>query len=246
MKTTAPDLHGCKSSKLKIFLVGFFGALVLRLVNLTLRWDSVGLSGDERWWADKKPCIILLWHGRQLFMPWIYLRHRSSRKGPAMTVLISQHDDGRMVAAGMHYLGVGSIPGSSSRGGLRAIFKLIEKLKSNSHVAITPDGPRGPANKMKNGVLIIAQRSGAAIYPSAFSAEKFWKFKSWDGMIFPKPFSRAVIVKGSAITVPSDATPAELETLSQSLEEALQEVTSRADNFFGPQPERVEQRQLAV
>ena len=136
------------------------------------------------------------------------------------------------MAEGMRFLGIDSIPGSKSQGGLRALYALVRRLKNNSHIAITPDGPKGPARKIKNGVLLIAQRSGAKIYPSSFSAEKFWRFRSWDGMIFPKPFSRAVMVKGAPITIQSGATNQEMAVLSQSVEDALNEVTARGDSYF--------------
>lgn len=232
MKTNVSGRHSRNFSNLKILFIGYFGALALRMVNLTLRWERIGLSGNERWWADKKPCILLFWHGRQLFMPWIYLRHHHPKKAPAMTALISQHEDGRMIAAGMRFLGIGSVAGSSSRGGLRALFLLIKKLQDNSHIAITPDGPKGPVHKLKNGALFIAQRSGASIYPSSFSAERYWKFKSWDGMIFPKPFSRAVMIKGTPFMVASNATEAQLASISQSVEDALMAVSAQADNYF--------------
>lgn len=219
-------------SRLKIFLIGLLGALVLRLVNLTLRWERVGLSDSQRWWADGAPLILIFWHGRQLFMPWIYLKHRSSRKAPAMTVLISQHEDGRMIAKGMSFLDIDSVAGSSSRGGLKALHLLIQKLKNHSHIAITPDGPKGPAQKLKSGVLVIAQRSQALIHPSAFSAEHVWKFRSWDGMIFPKPFSRAVMIKGDPIAVPEKLTEEEMAALTDSVEASLNEVTLRADSYF--------------
>lgn len=214
----------------KIGLIGFFGALLLRAVNLTLRWEYVGLDGTERYWSDGRPCIIVFWHGRQLFMPWIYLRHRREGSAPRMTALISQHSDGRMVAEGMRRLGIDSVAGSSSRGGLRALNSLASKLRGNSHIAITPDGPKGPRHEPKDGAIVIAQRTGALIFPTAYSAERRWQFRSWDGMIFPKPFSRAVMIKAAPIDVSSgdQALPA----LSSRLREALNEVTAQADGFF--------------
>lgn len=184
----------------KLLLIGILGSILLRLTNLTLRWEKVGLSGKERWWADESPSILLFWHGRQLFIPWIYFNHRRKRGAPGLTALISQHNDGRMVAEAMRFLGVDSVAGSSSRGGLRAIHQLIKTLKTNSHIAITPDGPKGPAQKLKNGAILVAQRSGTLMHPAAFAAEKYWQFSSWDKMIFPKPFSRAVFIKGAPLS----------------------------------------------
>jgi lysophospholipid acyltransferase (LPLAT)-like uncharacterized protein len=213
----------------KTWLIGLSGSLLLRAVNRTLRWDYVGLDGEDRYWANGKPCILVFWHGRQLFMPWIYLRHRSAG-APRMTALISQHSDGRMIAEGMRRLGIYSVAGSSSRGGLRALHSLSTELRSNSHIAITPDGPKGPIQKVKGGVLAIAQRTGAAIVPAAFSAEHRWQFKSWDGMIFPKPFSRAVMIKGRPIY--PDDTDGDVDRLTEMVEAALNDVTLRADNYF--------------
>lgn len=227
-----PEQRSSTADTLKVTLIGFFGALILRAVNATLRWEYVGLDGNERWWADREPCILLFWHGRQLFMPWIYLRHRKSKDAPAMTALISEHNDGRMIAMGMRFLGINSVAGSSSRGGLRALHALIDRLRNNSHIAITPDGPKGPAQKLKNGAIIIAQRSGATVYPSAFSAQRYWKFGSWCGMIFPKPFSKAVMIKGAPIVVAETENQEQLAAVSQSVEAALEAVTVQADNYF--------------
>ena len=219
-------------SGIKIYLIGLFGSLILRLVNYTLRWEKIGLSGEDKWWADSEPCILLFWHGRQLFMPWIYLNHRRSKNAPAMAALISNHNDGRMIASGMNFLGIDSVAGSSSHGGLKALFHMVKKLKNNSHVAITPDGPKGPVNKLKNGALIVAQKSGALIHPSAFSAESYWKFKSWDGMVFPVPFSRAVMIKGRPIAVDPNLTECQFDQLTLDIESSLNDVTSRADNYY--------------
>ncbi len=213
--------------------MGFFGSLLLRAVSWTLRWELVGLKEEDgQWWANQKPCILIFWHGRQLFMPWIYLNRQKSKNAPRMAVLISEHNDGRMIAAGMRFFGVDSVAGSSSRGGLRALHLLIKKLENYSHVGMTPDGPKGPPQKLKTGVLVIAQRSGAAIHPAAFAAERYWRFKSWDSMIFPKPFSRAVLIKGSPILVPQCDTEEQMAEASSRVENALNEVTKRADEYF--------------
>jgi lysophospholipid acyltransferase (LPLAT)-like uncharacterized protein len=217
---------------LKILIIGFLGSLILRVVNSTLRWESVGLEGEERWWADGKPSILLFWHSRLLFMSWIYFRHRTSADAPALTALISQHSDGRMIASAMRFLGVQCVSGSSTRGGLKALYSLVNKLKDNSHIAITPDGPKGPPQKIKNGVIFIAQRSEAKIQPAAFAAEHYWQFRSWDKMIFPKPFSKAVFVKGSPLSIKKNSTDEEVAAFSVAVEEALNEVARRADNYF--------------
>lgn len=220
------------SQRIKHTVIGLAGAVVLRILNATIRWEEVGFEGEDSRWSDGKPVVLIFWHGRQLLMPWIYHRHKSSRKAPAMTALISQHSDGRMVAAAMKFLGIRSVAGSSTRGGLEAIHSLIYCLNHHSHIAVTPDGPKGPARKMKSGVVHIAKRSGCVVVPGALAAERKWVFKSWDSMILPKPFSRAVFVKGESIDVKKLSERHSTEEMVQILEKALNATTERADAFF--------------
>jgi len=149
-----------------------------------------------------------------------------------MYVLISAHKDGRIVARAMQHLGIHSVAGSSTRGGRRAANELIEHLKEGHHVSITPDGPRGPARNAKNGAVKIAKQAGVQIYPVAASAERCWRFRSWDRMILPKPFSRAVQIIGQPLDIPPEADETDLEQYRRKLELALNQVSDAADNYF--------------
>lgn len=217
------------NEKFRIALIGVIGSLILRLLNFTLRWEMVGLSGDNRSWASGNPRIIAFWHGRQLFMPWLYRNFRVRGKGRPFYMLISNHSDGQIISHIVRWLGIRSVAGSSSHGGAAAIFHLIDKLAQGCHIGITPDGPRGPKYKLKPGIVRIAQRSGVAVYPAAISAENKWSFGSWDGMILPKPFSRSVVVLGEPVFVPAEAKGDELAAFSERIEDALNDVTRTAD-----------------
>lgn len=206
-------------------------SLFLRMLNRTLRWQTVGLDGVKKYWPSGAPRILAFWHNQQLLMPWIYLNGSKRADSKPIAVLISEHQDGRMVAKAMKFLGVESIAGSSSRGGRKALFDLIGKLKSGSHIAVTPDGPKGPPQKMRDGVIRIAQRSGAMIYPTAMASEKRWEFASWDRMFLPKPFSRAVIIMGEPIAIPADLSTSDLARYSTLVEDRLNAVTQQAEQY---------------
>ena len=214
----------------KNFLFGVLSSTLLRLINLTLRWETIGLDNEDRFWPYREPRILSFWHGHQLLMPWIY--KNGLRKEPCgrMYALISQHQDGRMIAKAMDFLGIDSIAGSSSRRGLGAMYDLIDCLKAGNHISITPDGPRGPKHKVKGGIFRIAQRTGAKIYPTAIVAEKKWTSRSWDGMFLPKPFSRAVMIMGEPLSVPSELSNDELERMMSVLEEAMGETIALAES----------------
>jgi lysophospholipid acyltransferase (LPLAT)-like uncharacterized protein len=133
--------------------------------------------------------IFAIWHGHLLPGLW---HHR--REG--VTVLISEHRDGEIVARAAESLGYGLIRGSTTRGGGRALISLVRELRAGHEIAITPDGPRGPARKFAPGALVAAQRSGAFILPVAVSASRSWRLRSWDRFMIPKPFARVTIAYG--------------------------------------------------
>ena len=73
--------------------------------------------------------------------------------------------------------------GSSSRGGVRAMMQLVEMIREGVCIGITPDGPRGPKYKVKEGVIKLSQITQKPIYPLAYSATKYWRFESWDSSL---------------------------------------------------------------
>ena len=133
-----------------------------------------------------RPFIFALWHGQLLPLLW---HHR----GQGVLVLISEHRDGEMVAQAAQSLGYGLIRGSTTRGGDRALISLVRELKAGHEVAITPDGPRGPAETFAPGALVAAQRSDSFILPVAAAADRAWRLRSWDRFVIPKPFARVTI-----------------------------------------------------
>jgi lysophospholipid acyltransferase (LPLAT)-like uncharacterized protein len=133
-----------------------------------------------------RPFIFALWHGHLLPLLW---HHR----GQGVLVLISEHRDGEMVARAAESLGYGLIRGSTTRGADRALISLVRELKSGHEVAITPDGPRGPAETFAPGALVAAQRSDSFILPVAASADRAWRLRSWDRFMIPKPFARVTV-----------------------------------------------------
>lgn len=141
-----------------------------------------------------QPFIFALWHGQLLPLLW---HHRAE----GVLVLISEHRDGELVARAALSLGYGLIRGSSTHGADRALISLVRELESGHEVAITPDGPRGPAKTFAPGALVAAQRSGSFILPVAASADRAWRLRSWDRFMIPKPFARVTVAYGAPTKV---------------------------------------------
>src|SRR5690606_17014476 len=140
-----------------------------------------------------------LWHGELMPLLW---QHR----GEGVRVLISEHRDGEIVARVAESLGFGTtVRGSTSRGGGRALLELVRVLRAGSEIAVTPDGPRGPARKFAPGALIAAHRAGAPIVCVAVHASSGWNLRSWDSFLIPKPFARVTFAYTAPETVVAES-----------------------------------------
>lgn len=216
----------------KIALIGHLGALLLSCLRRTLRLKIIANPALGQIWSADSPSVLVFWHNQQLMMPWIYLDQEKGHKKKPISALISQSKDGRFIAKAMDVLKIGSVAGSSSRGGKEALIQLVRLIKSGSHIAITPDGPKGPLHKVKIGALKASQLTGARILPACFAAEKVWRFGSWDKMILPKPFSKSVMLYGEPLLVPREASNEEIQQLADKLEAELNSITARAESML--------------
>jgi lysophospholipid acyltransferase (LPLAT)-like uncharacterized protein len=139
--------------------------------------------------AEGAPLVFAFWHGQML--PLLY-KHRDE----GVAILISSHRDGEIIARIGHRFGFRTVRGSTSRGGGRALLGLVRELERGGEVAVTPDGPRGPAARFAPGALIAAQRANAHIVPVAATADRAWRLRSWDRFLVPKPFARVTVAYG--------------------------------------------------
>ena len=141
--------------------------------------------------------VYVLWHGNLLPLLWTH-RNRG------VAVMISEHSDGEIIARVAHALGFRTVRGSTSRGAARALLSACRELEQGHDLAITPDGPRGPAQVVAPGALVIAQRTSAPMVPTAASATRAWRLRSWDAFLIPKPFATVTVAYGDPIRVAAD------------------------------------------
>lgn len=200
--------------------------LIIKSVYFTMRKTFVNFEGYRRFLADGGQMILAFWHGRLLMMPYSY-------PGKGITILVSQSKDGELIARTVKGFGIESVRGSSTRGWFAGIKGLLKSVQDGRDVAITPDGPKGPKMKAQIGAVLIARSTGLPIFPMAFGAKKKKTFRSWDSFILPYPFTMGVFICGEPINVPEDAGPEEMENYRRKLEDTLNELTAKADSFFG-------------
>ena len=110
---------------------------------------------------------------------------------------------------------------------------MIKRMKQNNRPAgIIPDGPQGPRFKIQSGVITLAKKTGYPIIPMSYSANRIKIFNSWDRFMLPFPFSTCRIIYGRPIFISKDADQVEEEKYLTDLEEELNRLTRRADQYF--------------
>jgi lysophospholipid acyltransferase (LPLAT)-like uncharacterized protein len=145
-------------------------------------------------------------------------------------VLISEHADGRMIAEACRHLGFRVVRGSATRGGARAVRQMYRRSRS-AHLAITPDGPRGPRRRVQPGVVYLAALTGLPIVPFGIAFERAWRMNSWDRFAVPMPWSAAVCVTADPIHVPENVRKDQLEHYRLVVENAMNVATERAERL---------------
>jgi lysophospholipid acyltransferase (LPLAT)-like uncharacterized protein len=141
------------------------GAAVIRALGRSMRIETRGHEHVDRLYREGKRVIIAFWHSRQLMMPLTY-------RGTLAYILISQHQDGEIIARIVERFGFLAVRGSSTRGGVEALRELIRLGRSGVDLVVTPDGPKGPAQVAKMGVIQLARASKLPIIPLAFGCSK--------------------------------------------------------------------------
>lgn len=170
--------------------------------------------------------------GRYIYAPWhehlLWGTYRYAQ--PGICLLISRHADGDILADVGRVWGLRAVRGSSMRGGVAALRKLLGEGKQ-CHLAITPDGPRGPRRRVQPGIVYVASRTGLSIVPMGIGYERAWRLPTWDRMALPWPGTLATCVTPAPIRVPPDAGKKELEHYRRLLERSLHEVTALAEGW---------------
>jgi lysophospholipid acyltransferase (LPLAT)-like uncharacterized protein len=187
------------------YLFTYGGLLLVKMISLTYRMKIVDAHHEKNILNEGDSLIYASWHQR--FFPGI--QFFAARK--PISIIISQSRDGDFISHIVNILGWYAVRGSSSRGGSEALQKVNELAMNGYKIGHIVDGPQGPPEVIKAGLIRIAQVTGKPIVPTITSGQKKWVFNSWDRFMVPKPFSRVIIRFGEPIYVASDLNDAEFE-----------------------------------
>jgi hypothetical protein len=206
-------------------------AFYLWLILRTIRWRHLNTGPVIETLARPGGVIGCFWHGRIALS--IAARPFVAPARPAR-LLISLSPDGEFIAQAMARMGLPSFRGSSRKtkdpkrksSGSAAYRRSLEWLEQGGVFVLTPDGPRGPAEHMADGVMRIAQRTGAPVFLLGFAARPCKRLKTWDSMVLPLPFGRGAIVFDGPLSFAPDA---DLETVRADWAARLTRATAAAE-----------------
>ena len=202
------------------------GALLVRALGWSWRIELRGVREYDRALEAGQRCIFAFWHARML--PLVY-----THRGRAIGVLVSQHRDGEWIARIIERLGFTTARGSSRRGGEEGVREMLDLARRQHPLAITPDGPRGPRERVKPGIVYLASRTGFPVVPVATAASHAWVFRSWDRFRVPHPFARVVVAYGPPLAIPRDLPGDETETWRLRVEGAIARLTREVCSVAG-------------
>jgi lysophospholipid acyltransferase (LPLAT)-like uncharacterized protein len=150
---------------IKLNLLPPLGAGLIKFLGKCIRISSLGEEKIDELYQQGYQMIIVFWHGQQLMMPLAY-------RGKLAYILISRHRDGELIYRIVNQFGFRSVRGSTTRGGSLALRQLIRHGREGADLVVTPDGPKGPRQKVQDGVLSLAKLTGFPIVPLTFNCSK--------------------------------------------------------------------------
>jgi lysophospholipid acyltransferase (LPLAT)-like uncharacterized protein len=169
--------------------------------------------------------IYAFWHESLLYLAGRYGHHKN------VAILISRHADGELIAQACRWMGIKTIRGSTAKAGAAALLAMLEQAYKG-HLAITPDGPRGPRQQVQPGTIYLASRSGLPIVPIGVAYAKAWYAPSWDRLGIPAPFSRAAGIAGPPLHVPAGLAKEQLGVYAEELKNRMIQATHQAQAWL--------------
>ena len=211
-----------RKKKFQRWFITKFLTLLILITGYTARKRQINKEFLENSIKEYGSVIVATWHKNIFFSIWLLRNHD-------LTALISSSDDGEAIYDVFSKFGYKAVRGSTTRGGIPALKQLIKLLEQKKSVAITPDGPLGPPEKIQSGVVLMAKYSGVPIIPWHYEADSQWRLKSWDRHKIPKPFSSVVESFGEPFIVPKDLSPEEVQEFCEKLEADLKKLAQRTN-----------------
>lgn len=199
--------------RIQLQLITWSCYLAIRLIGPTIRY-AVSFEEGAPTRPEGLTGVFSFWHRCVFPSAWFF-------RNWGVRVMTSQSFDGEYIARIIQKFGFVAVRGSSSRGAVRALLEMRKAVAEGYIAAFTIDGPRGPKYVAKPGPVLLAKSTGASMGVFYVALHKPWVLNTWDAMMIPRPFSRALLRIGKTIPVPPDASEDEMSRLHDELQKTL-------------------------
>lgn len=201
-------------------LYGLIAYYIIKFLSLTLKVRIIENGHDIR-----KAHIYGFWHNK-LIAPTIFFRKIEKK-----VALSSPAKDGELISVPLEKLGYVVVRGSSDKESVSSTIKLLKYIKKGYTMGTPLDGPKGPREKAKKGLLYLAQKTKTPLIPLGVYYEKKWILKkTWDKFEIPKPFSTINIILGEEIIIDSKK---DIDEYIELVERKMKEESEKAKNLKG-------------
>lgn len=220
--------------RILLWFISWASYVAISLIGPTLRysisWEEPPSPPDATF---EKPVIYCFWHRAVFPSAWLWRK-------TGIAVMVSRSFDGEYIARTLEKLGFIAVRGSSSRDGARALLGLRSQLQQGTAVVFTIDGPRGPKFVAKPGPVLLSRASNVPMAAFSVALSDAWVLNTWDALMIPKPFSKALVRLSAKIQVPAETKTEtflerdkELADFHRQLQAALERVTAFAEEHVG-------------
>ena len=217
------------SRRIQIPVISALVVAVLRVIGPTLRFDTPGFRHLDRVHASGRRVIFAFWHRCMISMVWL-MRRRNA------VVMVSTNFDGQWARRAMESVGIGTAPGSSSRGGLRAggdgtangarVRRGIRDRRPARSALRRQARPRAAG---------AAHRLPHRLFPR-ISRTQYHARKILGSIPGPASFSRVAVVFSPPMDVPQDANRELGERKHSEMQGTIERVRNAAEGCFHHSP----------
>ncbi|TNF45325.1 DUF374 domain-containing protein [bacterium] len=208
-------------------LLSGLGGIFFRGVEATVRLQVIGSEHLDERESEGVITVLPFFHGRLFLLPSNFNKRK-------IAILASMSRDGEIISRVLEGFGFRMVRGSTSRGGAKGLIGLKRAMTEGYHASTPVDGPRGPLNVVKPGVVYLAKKAGSPVVPVAVSARPAFIFhRAWDNFMLPLPFSRGVILYGKPLYFDSNLSEEAVERDRATLQKTMLDLYAEADEMVG-------------
>ena len=210
-----------KHQYFQVFL-GWVISFYIKICFQTSIWLTKNSEIVEKLLKKNKSFVVCFWHNRLLMAVFCW-------KWPhELKMLISGHSDGKIISNAISNFGIQTISGSARKNNVSSLKEILKEINDNSIIGITPDGPKGPNEEVKIGLISLLKKTNVPVLPLSYSAKFKFTLNTWDKFIFVTPFNKFVAVWGNPFQFDKNKTLTENKLI---LEKEIKRVTMLSDNF---------------